>query len=361
MDATTRINRLLDQYGAELVRETNHRVYRLPNQKTFVRSKSPSPQTELNALSNLRKLLDLPKEATAPRTPKLHKKTNHIKQTYFGDPTPLRDTFRAKLIKAVSPEKADSSILERLVKEAVPESEPLPARIPEPTPPVVAAPAPKRHYRKSNYDHCFSYPPEVLAEANRIMNQSGQEACNQYLKQHREEVVEVLRVPVTEEENMNSLETKVEQARHRIVTLQQETTSAELRIKKDQELVTKHKLEIDQLSTFITAYDLAQNEAKIVEKLLGETPKVTTTLVSVNINRGDLIERAKPLLAQQGGASTRQIYEHVRKTFPNATIQQVHSALQYEIARDRSILRRIGSGRGMKFALLDHARSVGAA
>ena len=51
---------LLKENGAKLIRHTKHKVYRLSNGKTFVESSTPSMESDLNVLSDLRKRLEIP-------------------------------------------------------------------------------------------------------------------------------------------------------------------------------------------------------------------------------------------------------------------------------------------------------------
>jgi hypothetical protein len=55
-----RITALLREHGAKLIRQSKHKVYRLPNGRNYVESSTPGAPSDLNQLSDLRKALELP-------------------------------------------------------------------------------------------------------------------------------------------------------------------------------------------------------------------------------------------------------------------------------------------------------------
>lgn len=68
MNAAIEVNRLLNEYGAVLVRQNKHLVYRLPNGRVFTRVKTPSDhRTPLNELSDLRHALGMERQAETPK------------------------------------------------------------------------------------------------------------------------------------------------------------------------------------------------------------------------------------------------------------------------------------------------------
>jgi hypothetical protein len=80
----TELDKLLAEHGAVLVRQGKHMVYKLPNNKVFVKAKTPSDRrSELNQLSDLRKLLGLKKKIVAAVS------TSTSASTSTSTPTPV--------------------------------------------------------------------------------------------------------------------------------------------------------------------------------------------------------------------------------------------------------------------------------
>jgi hypothetical protein len=76
MNAAEQINRILDECGAVLVRQNKHKVYRLPNNQTFVLANTASDhRAAANSLSDLRRILGITKQeqsvSTATVTPEV--------------------------------------------------------------------------------------------------------------------------------------------------------------------------------------------------------------------------------------------------------------------------------------------------
>lgn len=67
-----RVTAALEAVGATLKRDKKHRVYALPNGRNFVLSNTPSDSVhaEHNALGDLRRALDLPREVKPETAPK---------------------------------------------------------------------------------------------------------------------------------------------------------------------------------------------------------------------------------------------------------------------------------------------------
>jgi len=67
MNAALEVTKLLNEYGAVLVRQNKHLVYRLPNGRVFTRVKTPGDhRTPLNELSDLRHALGVERPTPQP-------------------------------------------------------------------------------------------------------------------------------------------------------------------------------------------------------------------------------------------------------------------------------------------------------
>lgn len=342
--ASKRIDALLIEANAVLIRQGKHLVYRLPNGEKFTRPKTPScARSELNCYSHLRHVLGLTSPESRVGDRKQPKSVRRIqpRQTYF-EPAPVLENFQRKLLKAGY----------------------------EPPTPVVPSPPerkPREYKPPMDRAKCFSYPPEILQEANRIMRERGTPAMNEFLSQHRDDAMEIQKVKLKPEELPLSIDTHVERARKQLIQLQAEITAAKATVIHNEKLIADHELKMQSLVQFVSAYDLATEEAKKVEELLGKLPVQPTSILATRPARAArgafggemLFSRTHDLLSREGGASTEELFQTVRKTLPEVTKQQVTTTVQYEITRER--LRRIGSGMGVRYTLPQQAQAAGAA
>lgn len=346
MDAAKRIDELLKQDGAVLVRQRKHLVYRLSNNRTFITAKTHSdihgPQNSLRDLSELLGMEPTPIRSHGPRVRRVKVKGTKRHQILIQEPGPVLESFQRKFLRAgYSP------------PEIEPHAE---ARFP----------VNERH--KAEKPKCFSYPPEILAEASRIQASQGHAAYNAFLKQHRDEATEVQKVRkdrgfrVTQETTLEAtMEVRVTLARKHVSRLHAEIETTKKKIEQyhqniaeAEQAITRHIDTIKHLQDFLGSYEILQIESKVVDE-------VTTPLEKIAIQdrkrapRGTLsynavLEEARHLLTAKTGASFSELFTLMGAKVPGLRHSQMHSAIQHLLKENK--LSKIGQGRGVHYILV---------
>ena len=98
------IQRLLEEHGFVLQRQTNHQVWKNPQGLTFVCAQTPSDKwAYANALSNLRRLVNWKPQPKTPKAKKEYRKP-HVpvnRTTVFSEPTRAARPSMAEQLKAI--------------------------------------------------------------------------------------------------------------------------------------------------------------------------------------------------------------------------------------------------------------------
>lgn len=107
-----KIEQLLKESGAVLVRRKKHEVWRLPNGKIFVRSKTPSSRnTDKKSYSDLRNLLGIVDENRGKEGERRPKKTGGGRAENFN--------YRKSINTALADKLSSNGVLEEVLKREI--------------------------------------------------------------------------------------------------------------------------------------------------------------------------------------------------------------------------------------------------
>jgi hypothetical protein len=345
-DPAKELRRLLEEHGAVLQSKTGHMKWRLPDGQSFVHSKTASDRrSDKNAVHELKRILGLTKTTTSQ--PRIRIRRNKSKEASVG---------HFDLIREAPPVQDFQHKLGGALKAVY-------------TPPE---PTPKRKYQRtltpSNKPSAFSPTPEILKEADRILNAEGAKAMADYLNRQRSNFQQVANTRHTKERTVEtpivpSVDTQIRAAKRLKMDLEQQVATCDQRIidlNAQIEATNKEKCEAEhklvKVRGYLEAHELLLNEGKEIESLFpanvklamyaqgqDKTPRATTTT-----QFRDVMGAVRDVFFQnpstdfKAGTIAEQVNSLDRfKTKPISNLD-VHSRLNQLM--DKDIIARVGAG-----------------
>lgn len=202
----------------------------------------------------------------------------------------------------------------------------------------------------------FTYPPDVLGEASRILQEHGQFAYQTFLTEHRNAAVPVT-APTSkkpEKQVVQPSEIRVEAAKRQIACLRAANAaadnaiaSAKAEIVKQEQIKLDNNASINKLTQFIDAYTLFMEEGDKIDSLLSSVDQFIVKQTerqaekqsakphgSCPLRWAEIVAIIKPMIERESGASISEMHAAVLRVNANVSKESVSNALVHYMEKN---------------------------